>query len=476
MAKSSSRAGRRVILIIGAVVVLTAAAALVWRWWARSQQDHAAGVLVASGLIEVEEVDIASELGGRVVRLYVDEGDEVQAGDVLVQLDDEVYRAQVRQAQAAVDAARAALDRAEGGATTGEIAQARAALSQTLAISDALRAVWEAAQAVVDDPQQIIAQYHAARGARDAAAAAVTSVAQSGYTSKEDARLLWYNAANALRDAQANYSRIYWRNRETEKERDLTQAEIDEEATAWRRVEDCERLMQIGELNYNLAQTLEAQNNAIAQSNLATAQSLYADMGWMVGEPLSVQAQAAQAKAQYEQAVAAVQVAQANLDRLLAGAAAADIEARRAQLRQAEAAVELLQLQVDRTTLRAPVSGIVLVRSIHEGELAMPGVPMFTLGDLDTVRLTIYVAEDVYGQVQLGQSVGVTVDSHPGRTFQGEIVHIASQAEFTPKDVQTQEERVHLVYAVRVRVPNPGHLLKPGMPADAAIQLETGEE
>jgi HlyD family secretion protein len=475
MAKRSSRMGRRVILIVGIVLVLTAGGALMWRWWQRSQQSHAAGVLVASGTIEVEEVDVASELGGRVTALYVDEGDEVAAGQVLVQLDDAVYRAQLSQAQAAAGAARAAVARVEGGATLEEIAQARAVLSQTIAVSDGARAVWEAAQAVVEDPQQAIAQYHAARGARDAASAAVTSVAQSGYTTKEDARLLWYNTANSLRDAQDTYSRIYWRNRETEKDRDLTQAEKDEESAAWRQVENWERLMQIGEMNYNMAQTAETQNNAIAQSNLKTAQSLYSDMGWIVSEPLSVEAQAAQARAQYDQAVAAVQVAQTNLDRLLAGAAPADIDACQSQLRQAEAAVELLQLQVDRTTLKAPVSGIVLVRSIHQGELAVPGVPMLTLGDLDTVRLTIYIAEDVYGQVQLGQSVDISVDSYPGWTFRGEIVHIASQAEFTPKDVQTQEERVHLVYAVRVRVPNPEHLLKPGMPADAKIQLETGE-
>lgn len=474
MTATAPKKSRRWIgLLIGALLLAGALAALGWRIWARTHKVTPAGVLAASGTIEAEEVEVAAEVGGRVVALYVDEGDEVQAGQLLVQLDDALYRAQLAQAEAAVDAARAALERTQMGATPEEVAQAKAALSQAVAARDGARALWRAAQAVVDHPQQAIAQYHAALGARDSANAAVISTAQAGMTTKEDARRLWYNAANTLRDAQANYSRIYWRNRETEKERDLTQVEKDEEAAAWRRVEDAERLMQIGELNYNLAETMETQNNLIAQSNAQTAAKLASDLAWIVGEPLSIAAQAAQAEAQYRQARAAVDVARAALARLRAGAAAPEIAAREAQLRQAEAAAELLRLQVARTTLTAPVSGIVLVRSIHQGELAAPGIPLLTLGDLDTVRLTIYIPEDVYGQVQLGQTVNVYVDSYPGRPFVGQVVHIASQSEFTPKDVQTSEERVHLVYAVRVRVPNPEHLLKPGMPADAEIVLGT---
>lgn len=468
--------GRRrwIVLSVGLVVVLAAVGALAWRIGERARTGRAETVLVASGTIEVEEIEVAAEVGGRVLAVYVDEGDEVQAGQVLLQLDDALYQAQLRQAEAARDAAQAALERAELGATAEEVNQAKAALLQALAAREGALLLWQAAARVVEEPQQAIAQYHAARGAREDASAMVLSTQQTGYTLKENARLLWYNAANLLRDAQANYSRIYWRNREQEKERELTQLEKDEEAAAWRRVEDAERLMQMGELNYNLAQTLETQNNLIAQSNLRTAEALYADMGWIVSDPLSIKAQSAQAQAQFLQANAAVQVARAALDRVRAGAAAPEIEARRAQLRQAQAAVDLLQLQVERTTLRAPVDGIVLVRSIRAGELAAPGIPLLTLGDLDTVRLTIYLPENVYGQVHLGQEVRVRVDSFPERVFPGEIVYIASQAEFTPKDVQTAEERVHLVYAARVRLPNPEHLLKPGMPADAEIEMGAG--
>ncbi len=459
-------------LAVGLLIVAAAAAALGWRWWSRSHGGPAESALFASGVIEVEEVKVASELGGRVVLLYVDEGDEVQVGDLLLQLDDELLRTQLAQAEAVVDAARAAVERAELGATDEEILQAKAGLLQAIAARDGALLVWRAAQAVAEDPQQIIAQYHAARGTREVAEQQAISVAQTGLTMKENAVRLWHDAANNLRDAQAAYTLIYWQNRESEKRRELTQAEKDAEAAAWRRVENAERLMQMGELNTKLAETLEIQNNAIAQSNLATAQALTADLGWMISEPLSIEAQAAQALAQYEQAKAAVRVAHAALGRLQAGASRPELDVLRAQVRQAQAAADALRLQVERTTLRAPVSGIVLIRSIHQGELAAPGMTLLTVGDLDTVRLTIYLPENLYGQVQIGQQVNVYVDSYPGQAFEGEIVHIATQAEFTPKDVQTQEERVHLVYAVRVRVPNPEHLLKPGMPADAEIELE----
>ena len=94
------------------------------------------------------------------------------------------------------------------------------------------------------------------------------------------------------------------------------------------------------------------------------------------------------------------------------------------------------------------------------------------MADLDTVTLTVYVPEDQLGLVKIGQEVRVMVDSYPERTFHGEVVYIAAKAEFTPKNVQTKEERVTTVFAVDVKIPNPDHALKPGMPADAEILVE----
>lgn len=472
--KLFQRGGKRIGIIVVIVLLVAAATLWGWRWWNRVYNQTPEAVLWASGTIEVEEIEVASELGGRVITLYVDEGVEVTAGQLLIQLDDAPARAQLAQAEAAVEAAQAALRRAEAGASEEELAQATATLSQTLAAREGAKIVWEAALALLEDPQQAIAQHHAAQGIQNVSQEMVVNTEQLGGTMKETSRLLWYNAANSLRDAQAAYSLIYWQNREAEQERELTQAEKDAEAAAWRRVEDAERMMQIGEMNYNLAVTLETQNNAIAQANLQTAQWLSADMGWMVSDPLSIAAQAAQAEAQYLQAEAGVEVAEAALERLETGASEEELDVLRAQVAQAEAAVEALRIQAERARLYAPVDGLVLERSIHQGELAAPGVPLLTLGDLDTVRLILYIPEDLYGQVKLGQVARVYVDSFPDLALYGEVVRIASQAEFTPKDVQTQEERVHLVYAVEVRVPNADHRLKPGMPADAEILVESG--
>jgi multidrug efflux pump subunit AcrA (membrane-fusion protein) len=96
---------------------------------------------------------------------------------------------------------------------------------------------------------------------------------------------------------------------------------------------------------------------------------------------------------------------------------------------------------------------------------------LLTLADLDRVTLTVYVPESDLGQVQLGQPVSVTVDAYPERVFPGTAVFVASEAEFTPKNIQTREERVNMVFAVKVKLPNGDHALKPGMPADAVLQL-----
>jgi multidrug resistance efflux pump len=104
------------------------------------------------------------------------------------------------------------------------------------------------------------------------------------------------------------------------------------------------------------------------------------------------------------------------------------------------------------------------------GEVALAGATLLTIANLDEVELTIYIPEDELNRVYLGQEVGVQVDSFPGRVFSGTVSYISQQAEFTPKNVQTEKERVNMVFAVRVRLPNSEHLLKPGMPADALIR------
>jgi multidrug resistance efflux pump len=123
-------------------------------------------------------------------------------------------------------------------------------------------------------------------------------------------------------------------------------------------------------------------------------------------------------------------------------------------------------------TLQAPRTGVVLERMVSAGEIAPPNFALLTLADLDQVTLTVYVPENEIGLVKVNQAVKITVDSYPERTLDGKVVHIASSAEFTPKNVQTKEERVSTVFAVKIEIPNLDHALKPGMPADAEILVE----
>jgi multidrug efflux pump subunit AcrA (membrane-fusion protein) len=117
---------------------------------------------------------------------------------------------------------------------------------------------------------------------------------------------------------------------------------------------------------------------------------------------------------------------------------------------------------------------LVVEHSVHVGETASVGSTLMTVASLDVVKLTIYVPTDRIGLVRVGQRAEVTVDSFPGRIFVGQVTYISPQAEFTPKNVQTREERVKTVFAVRITLPNPDHSLKPGMSADARALADAG--
>jgi HlyD family secretion protein len=116
------------------------------------------------------------------------------------------------------------------------------------------------------------------------------------------------------------------------------------------------------------------------------------------------------------------------------------------------------------------MDGIVTSRSGQAGETATAGSPLLTIANLEEVTLVVYIPENRIGQVRLDQEVEVQVDSFPGRVFIGRVASIAGEAEFTPRNVQTQEERVNLVFAVKVRIPNADQALKSGMPADATLR------
>jgi HlyD family secretion protein len=158
-------------------------------------------------------------------------------------------------------------------------------------------------------------------------------------------------------------------------------------------------------------------------------------------------------------------------DRALVGVAVKNVDAAEANVKAAADSLRLAKITLDYTVLRAPFSGVILVRNAELGEAVQPGTPVVTLADLDHVWLRAYVNETDLGKVVWGQPAIVTTDTWPGRHYAGRVSFISSEAEFTPKSVETHAERVTLVYRIKIDVDNSQHQLKPGMPADAVIDL-----
>jgi HlyD family secretion protein len=177
-----------------------------------------------------------------------------------------------------------------------------------------------------------------------------------------------------------------------------------------------------------------------------------------------------QAMAARDASAAARREASERLRQVRTGARSETRQQARARVKGAEALLSIARTRLNETTLIAPTAGIVLSKNIEPGEQVAPGTPVMTVGRLEEVWIRGYVPEYDLPRIKLGQKARVTVDGLKGRVFAGRLDFIAQEAEFTPKNVQTEKERVRLVYRVKVTVPNSDMTLKPGMPADAVLE------
>ena len=220
-------------------------------------------------------------------------------------------------------------------------------------------------------------------------------------------------------------------------------------------------------------QQLEVARQALAdaKADLAQKQLDYSRAEDLYREQVGPQVARDQAETNLKRARTVAQSAQEQYDQALEGTRKEQLAVDRAQLIQAVQKMHLSRIYLDYTTLRAPEAGVILVRNSELGEVVAPNTPVVTVGDLDHVWLRAYINETDLGRIHWGQSVRVRTDTYPGKTYQGRISFISSKAEFTPKSVQTYEERVTLVYRIKIDLENPNHELKPGMPADAELQL-----
>ncbi|OPZ86562.1 MAG: putative multidrug resistance protein EmrK [bacterium ADurb.Bin429] len=171
-----------------------------------------------------------------------------------------------------------------------------------------------------------------------------------------------------------------------------------------------------------------------------------------------------------EQARAQARAAQAALDLVEAGARPQTIAAVRARVESAQGTLKTALASERQTTILAPTDGRVMLRAAEVGELVTPGMPILKIAELNHVLLRVYVPEPLIEKVKIGQPARITTDA--GTVYHGTVTEIAEEPEFAPKNVQTKEERVKLVFGVKIEVENPERALKPGMPADAVIEVE----
>lgn len=334
---------KRIIVIAFAVLLLGVGAFVYYGQW-----KNRSGELYYSGTIESTNSELSFQVAGRVVQVFVDEGQAVKKEQVLAALDPSEY-------QANVDQAKATLTRTEGNLRQ---------MKTFLEIN------------------------------RKTLPAEVTR-AEAGVSSARDILV------KAKQDKE-RYDQLYERRVVSQKE--------------WESMR----------LNYDTA------------------------------------------SARLTDAEAVLRQAQSNLKRI--DVAEREVEVAGAQIQASRAALDLTEIQLKRTRLAAPFDGIIVSRNVEPGYVVSPARQVFTLSDLSTVKLKIFVGETEIGKVKPGQKVDIRVDTFPKKVYKGHVSYISPEGEFTPKIIQTHKERVKLVYLVQVTIPNPDLELKSGMPADAWLR------
>ncbi|MDR7420249.1 MAG: efflux RND transporter periplasmic adaptor subunit [Armatimonadota bacterium] len=421
------------------VVTLAVVLAAVWGWQ-RLSRSPASGALRAWGTIEATEVNVASKVPGRITQLLVDEGAEVTAGQVVARLDAAEMDAMLAQARATVAAAQARLTMAER-ALRAQRNQASAAVAQAEAQIQAARArvpqaeiaqTWQA-QIVTAQVEQASAQVAAAEHAVDVARANTAAIEASLVRAQQDLQ----RVEQLYRDGAVGAQQVDAAQAQVKALRAQRDAAAAHEAVAARQVRQAHAALQAAETN-RLQVELRAQDASIADAQMRQAQA-----------GLRAALVAYDVVSQREQEVVAA----------------------RAQLAQAQATLRLTQAQYDNTILRAPAAGLVITKSAEIGDVVAAGQRLFAIARLDRVWLRVFVSEPDLPHVRVGQPTAVYVDAFPGRPFAGTVSEISQQAEFTPRNVQTREERVKLVFGVKIMLENPERFLKPGMPADAEIAI-----
>lgn len=439
-------------------------------------------VIEASGVVESVEIAVASEINGRVVGVQANQGDPVKAGQVLLVLENELLDAQYDQAEAAWEAAKVNLTVMESNVSSAQagIEAAQLGLEITrLQFEQVLQAVrleelparmnsWDGnppdefelpSWYFSDDENIRIAEQAVALSAQELEIEKANLEDALDEVTNADIRRVEERLASAQFSFQLAQDLI---DREVERKGeeaisdylqslfDSAEAELDSAQAEYEAILSEQGAQDLLEARARLVVAEERHQLALArlyqlQTGEKSLEVLIADLAVRRAEALVAQAQAvfAQAEAGLTQAEKLVDQARANLD--------------------------LVEVQMDKLTVYSSSDGVVLAKTVEVGELLQLGVTAMTLGKLDSLTITVYVPEETYGRINIGDRADVRVDSFPGIVFSAQVTRIADQAEYTPRNVQAEEDRRTTVFAIELSVLDDENKLKPGMPADVSF-------
>lgn len=434
----------------------------------QSEQSNSGTPLLGSGTVEAVQVVISPQIGGRIAEVMVTEGEFVEAETPLFRLEDDLLQTQRNQALAAINTATANLEVTRKAVVSAQVALDSANIqydielnSARLAYQPVRRAQWS--QGIPDEFNLPVWYFEKSEEMTAAQLELQAAQVELDSQQKNFAAIVVDSGGTLLMDTEARLAEA--RAAFLIAQDVLNRAQIGDDSDlldkAQSAYDDAESDLEAAQTAYDELLTEETADNLLqARASLSLAQERYETAldrynQFFTGED-SLRIRAAEI---------AIQGAEAALEQALAqvGYAETAIDGAQAQL-------GLIDVQIEKLTILSPTRGVVISRSIQPGEIVQPGASGITLGQLDDLTITVYIPEDRYGQINLGMTATVVVDSFPGETFLAEVVRIADQAEFTPRNVQTEEGRRTTVFAVELSVQDTAGKLKPGMPADITFQ------
>ncbi len=414
------------------------------------------GALEASGVIEANEVLIAPEMSGRIIEIFADEGDAVSAGDILFTIEGTLLEAELNAAHATLGLARAAETSAQTGLDAAN-AQYALVLDAALAADQINRTTdWRIpVPGRFEQPAWYFTQSEELSAAQSEVDDAEANLAAAQANFEEVAAELDYaefvQMEVALAQSRAVYNvahNVYSRSQSAHDDMDEV---IEAAEDAYEAARDALHDQQ--DQYDEMLSTDAAKDILEARAKVTVAQERY-DMAQDQLRALQTGAfspNVVAAAATIQQAVAALGQVQKATE-------------------QVEAQIQLLETQMKKLVTRAPINGVVLTRSVEVGEVVQAGLVAMNIAPLDELTVTVYIPADRYGQVNLGDHAALSVDSFPKESFDANVIRIADQAEYTPRNVQTKEERQTTVYAIKLAVDNSDGKLKPGMPVDLVFE------